>query len=104
MVLLAVYAFVATPVQFWHSHSHTSLQSVDINEFGNQDEFSNVSYDSSESYCQVCAHHYSVYSEDTCFIVPEVLTETHLPEGEFTCSFPVTPIRGFSNKGPPVAC
>jgi len=59
-LLLALYAFIATPVSYWHQHN----SNCNKNE---KDEHSQIvkksSLDSDEN-CKICTHHYSVASND----------------------------------------
>jgi hypothetical protein len=97
LLLLLLYTFTATPVQYWHKHN---FQPVTLNYTGDY----NAEIDDSaiSSNCSVCSHEYSIGYNDSislfctanCFYTNySVLIAPIIPEA---CNF------GLSNKSPPV--
>jgi hypothetical protein len=104
VVLTALYAFISTPAQIWHSHTHTADITEIASEDGNSQGNAFLSEDNMDGVCGICAHHYSVYTENTPAIIAAIAVPDGLPAGEFICSIPNTPIAGSCNKGPPDLC
>src|ERR1044072_4754755 len=60
--LLALYAFVATPVQYWHHHKiHAAKQTHHQN--SQYDLLLQDDGSQQDANCPVCSHKYSTYSE-----------------------------------------
>ncbi len=62
--LLALYAFMVTPVSYWHQHS------IDSRAYAGEkqsNQVKNVSAAVDEN-CKICAHHYSVAANDAIII------------------------------------
>ncbi len=102
-VLLAVYAFIATPVQLWHHHSNT-INTASKKSYAQKVEspvFKSTPQ-ATVANCQVCSHHYSVYSDvaTIVFEAPSLI----LPSNKecYIFSIPLSPFLNFSNKGPPL--
>jgi len=104
VVLMALYAFITTPAQMWHSHSHASTGAVSSTEQEGRQGISLISEDSLDFSCGICAHHYSIYIADTPSCLQELLINHTLPGQEFLCSITSIPNPVFCNKGPPRAC
>jgi len=104
VVLMALYAFITTPAQMWHGHTHGSTGAVLSNEQEDRQGFPMLSEDSLDIHCGICAHHYSIYVAETPSCIQELLIIHTLPGQEFLCSIPTIPNTVFCNKGPPRAC
>jgi hypothetical protein len=99
---LAIYTFVATPVQLWHQHhSETRTQSEKSSKKKHSTSFSNYTQQAADTNCQICSHHYSIYS-DVKFVRLEKPFLVSQPLEQFCVfSIPASPVFDFSNKGPP---
>lgn len=99
---MAVYAFIATPVQLWHHHNYDAQSISSIHPAGNKKIIATANDKKTvENDCKICSHHYSFYSNDdiTSF---EILRATFNPKkGFYVLTIPVSPYFTFSNKGPP---
>jgi hypothetical protein len=73
--LIALYAFIITPSLCWHQHEKTSFSSSP-----KQFKDSGTSYveEDRDSYCQVCSHHYSYYSNDAVAFQIKAVSLTRL--------------------------
>lgn len=98
--LLALYAFVATPVQYWHHHTiHAAKQTQN----SQHDQLLQNDGSQQDANCPVCSHKYSSYSE-----IPIIAFEPcyHIAVAQ-PCSYLLANITSPSfllpNKGPP-AC
>jgi hypothetical protein len=100
--LLAVYAFIATPVQFWHHHSY------EVNNVSDKSSKEKVEFNvlksvqqSKDANCPICFHHYSVYN-DVAKILFEISDLTLSSNKEYYIfSIPLSARLNFSNRGPP---
>ncbi len=66
---MALYAFVATPVQFWHHHNYSSKTTSASS--SDKKETTSVSKSDgkfAEGNCQICSHQYSTYNDGTALI------------------------------------
>jgi hypothetical protein len=101
-LLLAVYAFIATPVQLWHQHDYvaTSL-SESVSKEIQSPSFSTSAQQVVDASCQVCSHYYSTFigTEVVRFEAPFVVAPT--VEQSYVFAVPSSPFQCFSNKGPP---
>lgn len=103
VVLLVVYAFIATPVQLWHHHndeatSISSLQSNDAAKISTPDANNKTLEDN----CQICGHHYSIYRSSDVFILKIFASTINPKEGLYALAIPLAPYFNSANKGPPV--
>jgi hypothetical protein len=100
-LLLALYAFIAVPVQYWHTHPeerqvaayHPADASVSASFFQAHEQL--------KVDCKICDHHYSAYYGDQCGqpILPQAVKN-------FSFQFPVPALfetvrLSCLNKGPP---
>lgn len=101
-VLLSAYAFIATPIQFWHHHNYAvnAKRSSSTND-KEKITFSKSSGKSVEGNCQICSHHYSTYYNDATTIFAAPLIFASIKEGFYYTSIPSTPLFNLPNKGPP---
>ncbi|MBX2921907.1 MAG: hypothetical protein KF746_06930 [Chitinophagaceae bacterium] len=99
ILLLVVYAFIATPVQLWHHHDAEKP----ITDAGIKTSFvSKIADTVSEANCLICHHQYSVYNDDIIVPVIAAVTEFSFQNGHYTpvlVHFIALPSQ---NKGPPV--
>ncbi len=65
VVLLALYAFIATPVQLWHHHNcdNDAVFSIKTNE-AKSNFFEKDNVKKSLHNCDICAHQYAAYHND----------------------------------------
>lgn len=98
--LLALYAFVATPVQYWHHHTiHAAKQSQHKN--SQQPQLLQDDGSQQDANCPVCSHKYSSYSEieiiafEPCNNMPVTQLASYLLTAVTAPSF------FLPNKGPP---
>ncbi len=94
---MALYAFVTTPVSYWHHHN-SSCNKIEKEEHTQIVKKSSLA---SDGHCKICTHHYSVANNDAITIYFLSLNhftscDTFLQINEITNS-------GYSrsNKGPP---
>jgi hypothetical protein len=101
--LLAVYAFIATPVQWWHHHQfETKLSVVKVPGGVKSDSVSPGASRTLEADCPVCSHKYSSYSNEalTPFVLTlPVITAKH---GCYLLQRLANSPAALTNKGPPV--
>jgi hypothetical protein len=97
--LLALYAFIATPVQFWHHHAYPVSSTT-----SNSKEKTSVTKSPAnifDSNCKICSHHYSVAANDavTVYFSPIIFFNTL--SVFYLLKKIANPGYGQSNKGPP---
>jgi hypothetical protein len=99
--LLALYTFVATPVQYWHHHTihaakqkraHNSQYALLLQDDGSQQDAN----------CLVCTHKYSSYSELSIIAFEPFDHVAVMPVGSYLLSAVTAPSFSLPNKGPPV--
>lgn len=100
VVLLLLYAFIATPVQLWHHHDVVK-QSGEPG-FGVLDTFTPSTDTISEGNCLICHHQYSVYNNDV--IIPAIIEVAFFSSQDGYCMPKMIHIPSFSfqNRGPPI--
>jgi hypothetical protein len=98
VVLLTLYAFIATPVKLWHHHHYVaaSHQTDNTKKVTTQESSKTI-----EGNCQVCSHHYSVYSDDAIAVVSRLTAVINPKEGFYAFATPLLPYFNSANKGPP---
>ena len=102
VVLLAAYAFIATPVQWWHHHNYgtastSSLQTVDAKKITAPAAENKTVKDN----CQICGHHYSIYSNDDVAVFKIFSSVINPKQGFYALAIPLAPYFNSTNKGPP---
>ncbi|MBX3254893.1 MAG: hypothetical protein KF862_12190 [Chitinophagaceae bacterium] len=100
VILLIVYAFIATPVSLWHHH-HVNGEKQHTN-YSDKDEIAQSTGTFSEAGCAVCAHQYSAYHGD--IIIPGLATVVVFnpsENGYYTANPLSSSCFLFSNKSPP---
>jgi hypothetical protein len=101
-ILLALYAFVSTPVQVWHHHNISECIPAATSDIAKNETISKASGSNSESSCQVCSHKYSTYNDDALFSIESSLILTAAKNGYYCLPVISTPSFSSPNKGPPV--
>ncbi len=100
--LLAVYAFIATPVQIWHHHNYDTKT---ISEKSSREKqlasFSKFSQQSVDANCQMCYHHYSIFIDAEIVSLEAPFIFAQSVEHYYVFFIPPSPFLHFSNKGPP---
>jgi len=104
VVLMALYAFITTPAQMWHSHTYAAAGAFASTVEEGRQGIPLLSEDSLDIHCGICAHHYSIYIAETPSCIEELLINHTLPGQEFLCSITTIPNPVFCNKGPPRVC
>lgn len=101
-LLLAVYAFVATPVQLWHNHASAAKSVSDKTSVQKQAATFSASYTGTNDVnCKTCSHNYSVFINDAV-VLPAAPFKALKPGRQYYIfSIPSSPILHFTNKGPP---
>ncbi|MFX1704891.1 hypothetical protein PV783_13100 [Chitinophaga sp. CC14] len=97
-ILLALYAFIAMPVHYWHSHPETIKTAATSFDPGIAKACKYI-----PAGCKVCDHQYTVYyNQQDMYAGPVLTPATHryaFP-AVATCEIPSF---ACSNKGPPAA-
>jgi hypothetical protein len=102
IALLAVYAFIATPIQYWHHHHKSScLKSTSSKEDQKEIKASNprINYNSDD--CQICSHQYSVYSNTEFSLLVGTNQNDFIRKGSYQFTIPLSSSYLSINKGPP---
>ena len=100
--LLVLYMFIAIPIQLWHDHENIDYAlSAKLNKAKQSVNISIPSQNAADADCQICSHHYSIFTE-----AKEVVYQLSIPafqtiEPYYVFSLPPSPLSQFSNKGPP---
>lgn len=101
-ILLAVYAFVAAPVQFWHLHNYPVTSKSQLSSVEKETtSFATPTGKSVEGNCQICSYKYSTYSDDATVIFVALLFNATAKEGFYYNPIFLSPLFNFANKGPP---
>jgi hypothetical protein len=94
-----VYAFIATPVQFWHHHK--SAASICTSDSKQEKTVSKSEGKTVEANCQICSHHYSVYADDASRVFVIALPNKVVNESFPLQCIPTASFFNFSGRGPP---
>jgi hypothetical protein len=101
-LLLALYAFIAMPVQYWHIHPENSKAAACHPADASKGPRISPAGALQPDGCKICDHHYSAYYDDQC-------GQPALPQAvkNFSFQFPVPALfetvrLSCPNKGPPV--
>ena len=97
--LLALYAFIATPVQLWHQHSYD--QNITTNKSVTEAKIIKETGQSAETNCQICSHHYSIYNKTDAILFHIPISVNNPKQGFYALSIPLEPYFNSTNKGPP---
>jgi len=95
--LLALYAFVAMPVSYWHQHKTVS----DKYPAAQQSKMVKKSTSAIDANCKICSHHYSVANNDAITLHFSTLSFFTLFNSFFILNTITNPGYSKSNKGPP---
>ena len=98
---MALYVFVATPVQLWHHHNYSSATTSGSTDKKESASFSKSNGKTSDVNCQVCSHQYSTYNEGTVVAFAAAIFISTTKVGFYHSYIPSSPLFNFSNKGPP---
>jgi hypothetical protein len=101
VLLMALYAFVATPVQLWHHHNYATASSSGTSDKKETASISTSSGKSVDGNCQICSHQYSTYSDYDTVVFTAPLFIATAKDGFYYSSIPSSPLFNFANKGPP---
>lgn len=96
--MLVLYAFIATPVSYWHHHKNTWGKN-------NTEQHSQVAKKSNlvtDANCKICSHHYSVSADDAITVYFYPINFLNTFSDFYTLKRIANPGYGQSNKGPPV--
>jgi hypothetical protein len=99
VLLLALYAFIATPVQLWHHHVYAASSAS-----SNSKEETSVTKSPAKKFdtnCKICSHHYSVAANDAVTVYFPPVTFCNTVIDPYLLNKIANPVYGQSNKGPP---
>lgn len=103
IVLLAVYAFITTPIQLWHHHDYvitaaaSSLQQDNTTKISSSDSSTSTIEDN----CQICRHLYSFYINDDVTVFKIFRAVINTKEGVYAHTIPLAPYFSSTDRGPP---
>lgn len=98
--LLALYAFTATPVSYWHHHKSTFEKNIVTKQHSQVVEESNVAVDDN---CKICSHHYSIALNDASTVYFSPIHFFNRVIDLSSLKKIANPGNGQSNRGPPSA-
>jgi hypothetical protein len=103
-IFLALYIFIATPVQLWHQHNY-STNAKSYSRTNNNNAATLAASQSADKSitedCLICSHHYSVFIDDPVTVFVSA-PEFSVPKYSGYCvPAPSFPVLSRSNKGPP---
>jgi hypothetical protein len=97
-----MYAFIATPVQLWHQHGFETITLTDKSSKKKEStSFSNYTQQADEANCQICSHHYSIFSDVKFVRLKKPFIVSQPLEQFYVFSIPTSLIQQSSNRGPP---
>jgi predicted glycosyltransferase involved in capsule biosynthesis len=96
-LMLALYAFVTTPVSYWHHHN----RSCDKNETEQHLQMVKKASFAPNDNCKICAHHYSIATNDAITIYFLSVNHFTFCDTFFQINALTNPGYSQSNKGPP---
>ena len=94
---MVLYAFIATPVSYWHHHKSFC-------EKNNTKQSSQIAEESNEAVdanCKICSHHYSVSANDAITYYFSPINFINTFSDFYILKRIANPGYGQSNKGPP---
>ncbi len=103
VILLTVYAFIATPVQFWHHQNYQGKNTSSLQPDGGAAKITAPDADNKTigDNCQICSHHYSIYSNDAIPAFEIFISDTNSKKWFNIPTILLAPFFNFTNKGPP---
>ena len=96
-LMLALYAFVTTPVSYWHHHKNN----CDKNKTERHSQIVKKSTTAIDANCKICSHDYSVSNNDAITIYFSTLSFFTSYSIFFQINNITNPGYSQSNKGPP---
>lgn len=96
--MLALYAFIATPVPYWHHHNFENSSTSKKQHKQSIEKSSLISIDAN---CMICSHHYSVFNDDAVKLLISPNKQLSSFNGFFFIKDIPNPGYSQSNKGPP---
>ncbi len=103
VILLTVYAFIATPIQIWHHHDVAASASNPAMQTANKATITATAADNKtiNDNCQICSHHYSIYANDAEPAFEIFISCINPKEGFYALAILLAPYFNSTNKGPP---
>jgi hypothetical protein len=98
---MVLYAFVTTPVQYWHNHINADLSLSEYSKEKKSSSISETNDKTNEANCKICSHQYSTYQNNTTLIIETPKALNNSVEAFYYWFIPTTPVFYNSNKGPP---
>ena len=95
--MLALYAFIATPVSYWHQHKKYDTSKAQIE----QKIYAKASKTVVDANCKICSHHYAVSNNDAVVLVIPAIKKGSSLIGFCLTKNILNPGYSHSNKGPP---
>jgi hypothetical protein len=99
--LLALYAFIATPVQLWHHHQYPVKVVKTTPSNAKSDTVAAGTGISLETDCAVCSHKYSSYNDEVLAPYETSLTVIAVKNGCYSLQQVTASPASLLNKGPP---
>ncbi|MEP6712082.1 MAG: hypothetical protein ABJA37_06690 [Ferruginibacter sp.] len=99
-LLLLLYTFIVTPVQYWHHHNYAPSVKTST-AFKQQTSFEKNAGLTAEGNCSICSHQYSVYNEAATASFKIGLPIILYNYSTYIASIPKKLCLHSSNKGPP---
>jgi len=94
---LSLYAFMATPVSYWHHHNNN----CDKTETEQHSQVIKKSTLATDANCKICSHHYSIGNNDAITIYISSVSFFTSYNTFFFINTITNPGYSQSNKGPP---
>jgi len=98
VLMLALYAFIATPVSYWHHHN---FENSSTSKNQPQQTIEKSSVINTDANCKICAHQYSAFNDDAVKPLISSAKQLLLLNGIFFIKDIPNPGYTQSNKGPP---
>ena len=102
IMMLVIYCFVATPIQLWHDHNYSNIESSFNSDKENQVSESKSAGRIVEENCKICSHQYSSYEAGAVVLLKTPLNISSTNDSVYYYFLPPSPIFNFTNKGPPL--
>ncbi len=100
--MLLLYAFIATPVQFWHHHNNsTGKAPLTFSKSAEQHPFFSESGSLNDKDCPVCSHKYSAYNDDVFFPEQNAIFLNVPDQAQYSLNIIQSENFSLTNKGPP---
>ncbi|THU40250.1 hypothetical protein FAM09_10300 [Niastella caeni] len=100
-VLLALYTFVATPVQLWHHHKIVHAARQTNHPGSNHDLLTQGNESAQDANCSVCSHKYAAYNDHSIAAFEKTIQVTGTKNGYYQLPAVAAPSFPLPNKGPP---